>query len=106
EQQVVFEAVAAAPVANQLFLEIIEVEGDAATENDIEILERDRQRVCSVERDEGVDGWVERASEADAGEVGVDIEPIDGPFVARRRGEAGVGGGVLVRGGGHDRSWL
>jgi hypothetical protein len=74
EQAVLLEAVSAAPLPHQLFEDGVGREVDAAAEQDVEVLERDRLRVGGGQGTEQREGRRAGAVVADARQVGVEIE--------------------------------
>ena len=57
KQQVVFEAVAAAAVADQLALDVVNREPDRSAEQDVEIFERNVRRMRQVQAGQRRCGW-------------------------------------------------
>jgi hypothetical protein len=68
EEEVVLEAVAAAPVGDHLLLEPLEVEDDRSSAQRVEVLEGDRRRVRAVDR-----GEAGRGVQPETPEVGVEV---------------------------------
>jgi hypothetical protein len=83
QEEVLLEAVAAAPIAHQLLLQRGGIEANRPSEQGIEVLERNRPRVARVNLLEGADRRRARAREADAREVGIEIE-VSGHVVPRK----------------------
>ena len=76
EQQVVLEAVAAAPAAHELLLQRGKIEPHRTAQEGIEILERNRQRVAQMERAQRLQRRRARSAVADAPQIGVEIDPF------------------------------
>ena len=74
EKSVLFEAISAPPRRDELRLDIGEVERDAATEEDVEILERDCGSVGEMQSFECFKSWIESSFVADAREIGGEVE--------------------------------
>jgi hypothetical protein len=74
EEEVVLEAVAAAPAADELLLQGGDIERDRPAEEGIEILEGDRLRVQAVQVGEHGRRGGARPVMADARQIGVEIE--------------------------------
>ena len=73
EQQVVFEAIAAAPIEQQLLLQVGEVEPDRRAHQRIEVFVRDRRRVQLMQLVQCLQRGSDRTGKADALEPGIDI---------------------------------
>jgi hypothetical protein len=77
----VLVAVAAAPPPDELALDAVDVDRDAAAEHDVDVLERDRREVGAVQRRERPEGRRGVAVVRDATQIGVEVEPLDVPLV-------------------------
>ena len=76
EQQVVLEAIAAAPVAHEFPLQRRLIEPNGPAQERVEILERDRQRVPKVERAQRLQRGRARTVVADAPEIAVEFDGL------------------------------
>ncbi len=76
EEEILFVAVAAAAVADEFAFDAGKIDRDAAAEEDVEILERNRGHLAELERAEGGERGVARAGVGEAGEVGVEVDGV------------------------------
>src|SRR6185312_2075440 len=74
EQSCLLEAIASAPVHDQLLLERPEIQTYGTAEQDVEILERNAHHVCQQEPRQRIERGAKAAGPSDAVEVGVEIE--------------------------------
>src|SRR5690625_6660850 len=80
EQHAVFVAVTASFSADELGLHGLEVDVDAATKDDVEVLEWDRCDVGTLECRQRRFGCFARSGVADPREIGVEVEALNLPF--------------------------
>ena len=84
EQEVLLEAVAAAAAVHELALERRQIEPDGPTDERVEVLERNRERVQRLQRAQRLERRGARPRVADALEIRVDVEHSP-PTQIRRR---------------------
>ena len=73
-EDILLEAVATAPLRDELGLEAFQIEADRLTKQDVEILERDMRGVRKMDRHERSRGGLAAASISNAGKVRIEIE--------------------------------
>ena len=81
EQLRLLVAVAAAAAEDDLLLDRLQVDGDPAAQEDVEVLEPDRAQMRAVQRRQRRLGRVARAGVADPGQVGIEVQLGDGPVI-------------------------
>src|SRR6185437_9508282 len=73
-QQILLEAVAAAPGMHELLLEGSQIQARGPPQQRIEVFERNRERVPEVDRAQGLEYRCARTGVADALEIGIEVD--------------------------------